>query len=218
MSVSEHSTVYKNLSQKTTEQLNEMLLDDRASYEPHVIETIKKILFERGISPDDVTRLVNEHNYRSSSSGISWKMGIGIGVVMIRVILLLDRCNRQNAYQAQTPLLDPDTSRLVVEQPWSPTYEQRVYDQIHLVAGSRYTTLQKKHEFAGCIVRKLKDQLPEGLSSIPKDSLRLIMNQDYSECAKMVGPIQMDRSWTPAMENNIKERLKHTSAVQKLDI
>ena len=197
-----YDVVRQNLIKKTNAQLLSILSISQNDYEASVIPIIKEILIERGTSSsviDDADlnfqKIAQQNKLTPKAKPGFWDRAarnLLIGIVLYVLGYLTVKLTHR----------DSSTS----EKPWSKTYEANIYNIVYKTADTLFQDETSKKQFASCSIRKLKSDYPNGLESIPKDSLRIVYYKVGESCvADITNPVF--KKWTPGYEKILKAEL-----------
>lgn len=96
---------------------------------------------------------------------------------------------------------------------WTKGYEETVYNQIYNSVNLNFPSDSVKKQFSNCLVQKLKSTLPDGLASIPSDTLNKLVNKMALACRTELNTA-FSTKWSPEFEKVFRDylynRLKKT--------
>ncbi|MEB0277195.1 hypothetical protein [Mucilaginibacter sp. 10B2] len=197
-----YNDVRQNLIKKSNEQLLAILSTSQNDYEPSVIPIIKEILIER----DTPSNLIDDAdlNFQKISGRNKivprakpgfWDKAARNLIIGIILYVLGYLSVKLTHTVSTTP-----------EKPWSQTYEANIYDIIYKTADTLFQDEASKKQFTTCSISKLKSTYPNGLESIPKDSLRNVYYRVGESCATgITNPVF--KAWTTEYEKILKAQL-----------
>src|SRR5579862_7436648 len=74
---------------------------------------------------------------------------------------------------------------------WTKEYEENIYNQVYNTMSLSFPNDSLRKQFSACIIEKLKKTLPEGLQSIPTDSLNRLANRIGGACRTELNSIYL---------------------------
>jgi hypothetical protein len=102
---------------------------------------------------------------------------------------------------------------------WTKEYENKLYKQIDDAAKSRIPDDNKRSELVVYTLKRLKQELPNGLESVPNDSLQKVsanIGAEYGFTHKYatIG-VRSYVKWSPKVEQAIKDYISSTNPKDK---
>jgi len=98
---------------------------------------------------------------------------------------------------------------------WTPSYEKLVRDKILEKISLVIKSQSQREEYTACYLSKLKTTLPDGLTSVPTDSLPRIYNIIDRECISTIKDLVLN-SWNPQMLAILKNGLLKNEGIAVL--
>lgn len=101
---------------------------------------------------------------------------------------------------------------------WTKDYERDAYNQVY--DGARvFKDANQRKQFALFVVSKLKSELPNGLSSVSKDSLGILYQKIGLSYAKSFNTdnLRMTIPWTPSGEQKLRESFLNSDFIKRTD-
>jgi hypothetical protein len=83
---------------------------------------------------------------------------------------------------------------------WTPEYEKAAKDTLYAQFKATFPNDDQRKQFTDCFVAKLKTMLPNGMESVPADSLYAVSRTAGKLCAQEMKSVKMFVSWTPQNE------------------
>lgn len=90
---------------------------------------------------------------------------------------------------------------------WTPEYERAAKDTLYAQFKATFPNDDQRKQFTDCFVVKLKALLPNGMESVPPDSLYAVSRTAGKQCAQEMKGVKMYVSWTPQNEEAIRNSL-----------
>ena len=90
---------------------------------------------------------------------------------------------------------------------WTPEYEKAAKDTLYAQFKATFPNEDQRKQFTDCFVAKLEIMLPNGMESVPSDSLYAVSRTAGKLCAQEMKGIKMLVSWTPQNEATIRTSL-----------
>jgi hypothetical protein len=100
-----------------------------------------------------------------------------------------------------------------VKSAWTPKYEQQIYNELDNVMKTRYKDDNKRKELVSYTVKRLKEELPGGLGSVPRDSLNKVsvkIGQEYADAHSKDSngkPLPKTVPWSPTIEQGLRDAI-----------
>ncbi|MES2062569.1 MAG: hypothetical protein V4456_11655 [Bacteroidota bacterium] len=210
----DYEAVRKTLTNKSDEQLFDILKNNQADYNPSVIPIVEQILIERGIALNDIetAKATYEKQIKSDRPKVKEKPGFwdrAAKSLIIGIILYV-------LGYLTVELTNSRSNPAAPERPWSKTYEKAAYDTIYKSADTLFQDAESKKKFTSCIIEKLKTTYPNGLADIQKDSLRNIYYKIGQTCAKESSTTVFKR-WTPEFEKILINSLMQNKSLKTVN-
>jgi hypothetical protein len=96
---------------------------------------------------------------------------------------------------------------------WTPKYEQQIYNELDNLMKTRYKDDNKRKDLVSYTVKRLKEELPGGLGSVPPDSLNKVsvkIGQEYATAHSKDSngnPLPKTVPWSPTVEQDLREAI-----------
>jgi hypothetical protein len=95
---------------------------------------------------------------------------------------------------------------------WTKEYELKLYREIDAEVSERLPDDDKRQKLVAFIIKRLKEELPQGVESVSKDSLQILSvkigkEYGYANAGNNSGIIPKLVPWSPAIEETIHEVL-----------